>query len=142
MKFILDTDHVSILQRPGGSDYAMLSLNLNLHVNEGIGIAIVSVHEQTSGAHARINSAKTDVDFLKGYDLLNVAVATFRTFPIVPLDAMALTELHRLKAERIRIGAMDLRLAAVALVNDLTLVTRNTRHFELVAGLKLVDWTK
>jgi tRNA(fMet)-specific endonuclease VapC len=35
------------------------------------------------------------------------------------------------------IGDMDLLIASTALVNDLTLVTRNRRHFERVPGLEL-----
>jgi tRNA(fMet)-specific endonuclease VapC len=35
---------------------------------------------------------------------------------------------------------MDLLVAATALVHDLTLVTRNTRHFEHVPELRLQNW--
>lgn len=38
------------------------------------------------------------------------------------------------------IGDADTRIAAIALVHDLTLVTGNVRHFERVPGLKLVNW--
>jgi tRNA(fMet)-specific endonuclease VapC len=31
-------------------------------------------------------------------------------------------------------------IASVALVNDLTLVTHNTRDFENIPGLRLQDW--
>ena len=34
----------------------------------------------------------------------------------------------------------DLLIAAIALANDLTLVTHNTREFSRVAGLRLEDW--
>ena len=34
----------------------------------------------------------------------------------------------------------DLMIAAIALANDLTLVTHNTKHFQNIPGLKLVDW--
>lgn len=39
------------------------------------------------------------------------------------------------------IGQMDTLIAAHALVCDLPLVTHNTRHFERVPGLELLDWT-
>ena len=39
-----------------------------------------------------------------------------------------------------QIGVMDTLIAAHALVNDLTVVTHNTRHFSRVPGLKLEDW--
>ena len=38
-------------------------------------------------------------------------------------------------------GEMDTMIAAHALVNKLTLVTHNTRHFEQIEGLLLEDWT-
>jgi tRNA(fMet)-specific endonuclease VapC len=38
------------------------------------------------------------------------------------------------------IGAYDLQIAAIALANNLTLVTHNTREFSRVDGLQLDDW--
>jgi tRNA(fMet)-specific endonuclease VapC len=37
------------------------------------------------------------------------------------------------------IGENDLMIAAIALENDLTIVTHNTREFSRVAGLRLED---
>jgi len=38
------------------------------------------------------------------------------------------------------IGPNDLMIAAIAVVNNLTLVTHNTKEFSRVEGLKLIDW--
>lgn len=38
------------------------------------------------------------------------------------------------------IGPYDLQIAAIALANNLTLVTHNTREFSRVEGLRLEDW--
>ncbi len=38
------------------------------------------------------------------------------------------------------IGSYDLQIAAIALANDLILVTHNTKEFERVEGLNLEDW--
>jgi tRNA(fMet)-specific endonuclease VapC len=38
------------------------------------------------------------------------------------------------------IGSYDLLIATIALANNLTLVTHNTREFERVDGLQLEDW--
>ena len=39
------------------------------------------------------------------------------------------------------IEKLDIQIAAIALVHNLTLVTHNTRHFSRVANLSIVDWT-
>lgn len=38
------------------------------------------------------------------------------------------------------IGPYDLQIAAIALVNNLTLVTHNIREFSRVSGLVIEDW--
>ncbi|AFY93750.1 type II toxin-antitoxin system tRNA(fMet)-specific endonuclease VapC [Chamaesiphon minutus] len=38
------------------------------------------------------------------------------------------------------IGAYDLQIAAIAIANDIILVTHNTREFSRVAGLPIEDW--
>ena len=38
------------------------------------------------------------------------------------------------------IGPYDLQIAAIALVNDLTLVTHNVREVVRVEGLRVEDW--
>ena len=46
----------------------------------------------------------------------------------------------RLASAGTPIGAYDLQIAAIALANNLTLVTHNTREFERVEGLQIEDW--
>jgi len=38
------------------------------------------------------------------------------------------------------IGAYDIQIAAIALANELTLVTHNTREFSRIRDLRLADW--
>jgi tRNA(fMet)-specific endonuclease VapC len=38
------------------------------------------------------------------------------------------------------VAAVDLLIAAVALLYDLTVVTHNTRDFERIPGLRVWDW--
>ena len=49
--------------------------------------------------------------------------------------------LDDLKKRRVRIGTMDLRIAAIALSRDLTVLSRNASDFSKVPDLKVGDWT-
>ncbi len=142
MRYLLDTDHASILERPGGADYPPLVANLNLHVADGVGVSVVSLHEQVIGAHEKINQARSPDELVRGYALLFGAIELFRHFPLVPFDPAAAAAVADLKARKVRVKAMDMRIAAVALARSLTLVTRNARDFVKVPGLRIEDWTK
>jgi tRNA(fMet)-specific endonuclease VapC len=48
---------------------------------------------------------------------------------------------HDLEYRRCIIGPMDLQIAAIALVHDLTVVTGNKSEFSRVHGLKVEDWS-
>ncbi len=47
-----------------------------------------------------------------------------------------------LQALKTGVKPMDLRIAAIALANNLTLVTRNVSDFTRVPNLKIEDWTR
>lgn len=65
-------------------------------------------------------------------------------FISLPFDDRAAEECGRIRAELSStgnvIGPWDLQIAAIALVNAVTLVTHNTREFSRVIGLSLEDW--
>ena len=39
-----------------------------------------------------------------------------------------------------KMGHVDMLIASITLANRATLVTRNTRHFQSVPGLRVVNW--
>ena len=45
-----------------------------------------------------------------------------------------------LEAKGQRLDDADLRIAAICLARDLTLITGNVRHFERVPGLRVENW--
>ena len=45
-----------------------------------------------------------------------------------------------LEAQGTPIGHLDTQIAAIALANDLTVVTGNVRHFQRVPGLAVENW--
>jgi tRNA(fMet)-specific endonuclease VapC len=54
----------------------------------------------------------------------------------------AATEFARLLSPRLRIGTMDLKIAAIALTQDATVLTKNLKDFGRVPGLRVEDWTR
>ncbi|NJK69456.1 MAG: type II toxin-antitoxin system VapC family toxin [Microcoleus sp. SU_5_3] len=141
MKYLLDTDHLSILQRQTGKDYSNLSTRMAQYPLSDFAVSIVTFHEQMLGCHAYINRDRTLNDIVKGYEMMARLVSDFKVLPLVSFDAGAATTFEQLKARRIQLAKMDARIAAIALSRGLTLLTRNHRDFGKVAGLAIEDWT-
>lgn len=68
----------------------------------------------------------------------------FSQFISLPFDDKAAAIAGQVRAQLdvagTPIGSNDLLIAAIALSNDLTLVTHNTREFGRINGLKYEDW--
>ena len=64
--------------------------------------------------------------------------------PFAPFDDAAAEEYGRLRAyleaRGTPIGHEDTQIAAIALANELTVVTGNVRHFQRVPGLAVENW--
>lgn len=64
--------------------------------------------------------------------------------PVLPFDADAARRYGEVRAELERRGTpladADLRIAAIALSQGLTVVTGNVRHFQRVPGLPVENW--
>ena len=141
MKYLLDTDHLSILQRQTGESYHNLSRRMAKHPLSDFAISIVTFHEQMLGSHAYINRARTLKAKVKGYEMMTRIVSDFKELPVVSFDAGAATAYSQISPQRIQLAKMDARIAAIALSHQLTLLTRNHRDFGKVAGLTSEDWT-
>lgn len=142
MTHLLDTDTLSIWQNGTGTEYAVLALRLSAHPPADIGVPIVSFHEQMIGANAYLSRGRVGADLVTGYDRLERLRQWYTVLNVVPFDDAAGTRFDQLKAAKIRIGTMDLRIAASALSQSLIVVTRNARDFGQVPGLTIEDWTR
>jgi tRNA(fMet)-specific endonuclease VapC len=80
------------------------------------------------------------------YEAHNLAlIANLQSvYTSLAFDDKAAKEYARIRAHLVglgkSIGANDLLIAAIALANDLVLVTHNTGEFSRVPGLKFEDW--
>ena len=68
----------------------------------------------------------------------------FTNLNILPFDEDSGRIFGKLKAEREQRGIgcsePDLRIAAIAIQHNLTLITGNTKHFTSIPGLRVEDW--
>ena len=53
----------------------------------------------------------------------------------------AAAEFERMLRLKLRIGTMDLRIAAIAIAQDALLLSKNLTDFRKVPGLSVGDWT-
>jgi len=61
---------------------------------------------------------------------------------ILTFNEASAVEFRKLRQARVRIGTMDLKIAAIVLAHGATLLTRNLVDFRKVPGLKIEDWTQ
>ncbi|MEW4570585.1 type II toxin-antitoxin system VapC family toxin [Tautonia sp. JC769] len=138
---LLDTDLVTILLRGTGRDRQRLSERLRDRSAEAITTTIITYEEQTRGWLAYVSKARTMPEQIVAYQRLQDHLDCYRRIDVVPFDEQAAIEFQRLRQARVRIGTMDLKIAAIALARDATLVTRNLGDFARVPGLRAEDWT-
>jgi tRNA(fMet)-specific endonuclease VapC len=138
--YLLDTDHLVLLQRQSEPDFGRLRAAMGKHPPSEFFLSLVSLHEQTLGANAFIAKAKTRAAVVRGYQMLELCLIDFGHFQILPFDDPAAAQYEALRG-KVRIGTMDLRIAATALSNSMTVLTRNTIDFQKVPNLLIEDWT-
>jgi tRNA(fMet)-specific endonuclease VapC len=135
--WVLDTDHVSLLQRGN----PLVSQRLEAVNPEEIAVTIVTVEEQFGGRLHVIRQGSSRDEILLAYDRLMTTLKYFGTVNVLDFDEDAWNCYTDLVSQKIRIGTRDLRIAAVVMSKNAILVTRNRRDFERVPGLRFEDWT-
>jgi tRNA(fMet)-specific endonuclease VapC len=139
--YLLDTDILSIHQSERGEEYERVRSHLDGVDPTLVFVSIISFHEQAIGWNAYLQRAKKLEGLIHGYEKFERILLDFSRLNILGFDRKAAEEFEQLKSLGVRIGSMDLRIAATALANDCTVVTRNTVDFERVPGLRLEDWS-
>jgi tRNA(fMet)-specific endonuclease VapC len=66
VKYLLDTDHISILQRQAGSEYVTLLMQIAQYPSTDLACSIISFHEQILGCHTYISQARRVEDVVRG----------------------------------------------------------------------------
>lgn len=106
-----------------------------------VATTIISYEEQTRGWLARIAQFPDPERQVALYAQLKRQLQNYCRVAIVDFDDRAAQELLRLQKSRVRVGTMDLKVAAICLAHDATLLTRNLSDFSRIPGLKVEDWS-
>jgi tRNA(fMet)-specific endonuclease VapC len=130
MSFLLDTNILSAhLRRPSGLAHRFFQYSGRLYTST------VALAELFVWAYNRPDPTKV---------LTAIDELLFQEMSPLEYDRDCANEFGRVRIQLRRSGievpSVDLLLASVALVYDLTLVTHNTADFRHIPGLRLEDW--
>lgn len=133
MKVLLDTDLLSYLMRghPEVTEHARAYLAQYGQLS----FSLMTRYEILRGLYAKSATSQIQrfVALCRRSDVLAITEAV--------VDRAA--ELYgQLRQRGIQVGDADLLIAATALIHDLSLGTNNERHYNVIDGLTLTNWTQ
>ncbi|GFE71232.1 type II toxin-antitoxin system VapC family toxin [Chroococcus sp. FPU101] len=138
--YILDTDHLSILERGGIKTQRLIQRLTNVNSTQVV-TSIISYEEQMRGWLSYIAGAKNIEQEVEAYKQIKQQLTNYCLIPILEFDQQAAQEFLRLRKMYPRLGKMDLKIASIAMINKAVLLTRNSKDFGQIAGLSTEDWT-
>jgi tRNA(fMet)-specific endonuclease VapC len=136
--YILDTDHLSLIQRNGQEGKRILTKLATIEKAE-VAVTVITYEEQVRGRLNVLSRAKTPDEQVFAYQGLQQLGMDYRSIVIIPFAAAL--EHQRLRKAYPRLGNMDLKIAAISLMNNAILLTRNTSDFGQTMELSIEDWS-
>jgi len=138
--YILDTDHLSLLGRANSPEAQRLRFRLARLKPEERVTTIITFEEQMRGWMSHLAQARSLTQQVEAYRRLKEFLDRYLKITVLEFDDAAAAEFERLKQARLRIGTMDLKIAAIALAHGATVLTRNLKDFSRVPSLRAEDW--
>jgi tRNA(fMet)-specific endonuclease VapC len=138
--YILDTDHISLIQRNGQEGKRILTKLATIEKAE-VAVTVITYEEQVRGRLNVLSRAKTPDEQVFAYQGLQQLGMDYRSIVIIPFSRAAALEHQRLRKAYPRLGNMDLKIAAISLTNNAILLTRNTSDFGQIMELSIEDWS-
>ena len=99
--------------------------------SHGLALSLISLAELYEGVYYSRDPEGNErhlKDFVRGVAVMGIDEEICRIFG---------RQRGRLRAKKKAVGDFDLMIAATALHHDLTLLTTNRRHFDLIEGLRI-----
>ena len=138
---ILDTDLITLLERANNPAATKLKDRVAALDFSEISTTVITYEEQMRGWLSYLARARTVADEVDAYRRLSRHVSYYGEIRVLAFDENAAVVFQRLRSRKIRIGTMDLRIAAIAIALGATLLSRNLRDFLKVPGLDVQDWS-
>lgn len=138
--YILDTDHLSFIQRNGQEGKQILA-RLSAIEELEVAVTVITYEEQIRGRLNFLSKARTLDEQILAYQGLQKLALDYQSIVIIPFNRAAALEHQRLRRVYPRLGNMDLKIAAITLINNATLLTRNKSDFGQVLELRIEDWS-
>jgi len=137
--YILDTDHMTLLER-GGPPAAILVSRLRGVPRLEIATTIVKYEEQTRGWLAKTARDKGSA-LVRAYGYLRQHIDIYARMNVLPYDDYADNLFTALQKRKVRLGTQDIKIAAITMANGGILLTRNLADFRKVPELISQDWS-
>ena len=140
---ILDTDTLSIAQHPDSAAAKVLRRRMvALPATQFVGTTIITYEEQTRGWFTFLSKARQPAQRIEAYARLLKHLDNWRLMNVLPFDDRAEADYASLRSLKLKLGASDLKIAAIARVNDGLLLSRNLQDFGKIPHLRVEDWTQ
>ena len=91
---------------------------------------------------AVIARARNQSKEVAAYQRLQALLRFFNEIPVLNYTDVVAARFDDLKGSRLRLGSMDLKIAALALSQNGLLLTANLKDFQKVPNLRVENWTK
>jgi tRNA(fMet)-specific endonuclease VapC len=137
LQFLFDTDHLTLLQH----QHVRILQQTTSRPSGAVGVSAVAVEETLRGRLTALSQARNGSARIVRYRYLLESLDLLSRFPLVPYSQASENRFQQLRSLRLKVGTQDLKIAAIALANNVVLLTLNRRDFGRIPGLRIDDWS-
>jgi tRNA(fMet)-specific endonuclease VapC len=134
--YVLDTDILTLYQLGNSA----VCQQVAMHSPDQLAVTIISVEEQLSGWYTLRRRVKKRDQLAYVYERFSENVRFLSQLNVISFTEPAIERFESLLAMKLQVKAMDLRIAAIALDRQGTVVTRNLRDFQRIPSLTVENW--
>ena len=139
MIYLLDTDTLTLAHR---GTHGVGDRIAAARASGEVAVSVVTRIEVVRGRFEAVLKAADGAALARAQELLSSSETYLAGFRVVPFDPPAVAEFDRLREDKKarKAGRNDLLIACIALAHNALLVTRNTKDYKNVAGLRIENW--